>query len=1295
MSRMTRLGAGLITLAGLFVPVALADGGRVAVDYSFDAPQIVKVKIGDQAYDRVVMPGAPNGGQPGQPALPACGARILLPMGSEVTGVEVLHGEAVLVGSGYLIEPVEMPTKLSADPAEAPLPTPDAAIYGQSTAFPGTTFKTVGTQRFRGYETLVVKLEPMQYVPSTGELYYYSNLTVVVETAATGRGSNLYRGLDADRQAVLRQVDNPELVASYDAAGVRGERNYDVLIITTPALVSAFEPLKTYHDAEGLLTEIHTTTEIGSTTPANVRNYILERYETDGIEYVIIGGDDDLIPARDLYVDSYSSEVETAMPGDIFFACLDGTWNYDGDGSWGEPTDGDGGGDVDLVAEVYIGRASVGNVLEAERFVNKTLWYLTGQHTQPEKVQLVGEYLGFGGISDYAAATMEELEGGSSEHGYTTVGIPTDDYMIDELFERDWAGHSWPVSQLVSRINAGVYLLDHLGHGSPDYAMKLYNADVLSDLTNTDLCLVYSQTCLAGHFDGTDCWAETAHIKTDHGAFAVVMNARYGWGENYSTDGPSQRFNREFLDAIFNPAEGLNELGRANQDSKEDNIYRIEEPCMRWCTYELNLFGDPTIRVGEITGLRVTPGDGLEAEGPSGGPFAPQSKVYTLQNRGPAAVSYVVASSEPWVTVTGGTGTLAAVGATAQVTVTINSEAASLSDGVHEALIQFTNTTDHSGDTVRSVFVTVGVPDVVYEWTLDTNPGWLLEGQWAFGQPTGGGGGHGGPDPTSGHTGSNIYGYNLSGDYTDSMPEYDLTSEEIDCTGLSDVHLKFWRWLGVEGPDYDHAYVRVSTDGYQWVTVWENGSEMADTTWVPMDIDISSLADDQPRLYVRWTMGTSDGGWSYCGWNIDDIQIVALGGEEPPLRILLPEGVPAYLTPGVATPIAVQIVNGSENYVGGTGLLHYRYDDGAFQTAALTTTSGSLFEAVLPPAPCAGTPEFYFSAQGDGGAEIVEPRSAPAATYTAEVGVLTVILDDDFETDKGWTVQAGADLGDWERADPDATSTGDWNPVQPGDDHTVDGTKCYVTGAAAGSSVGSYDVDGGPSHLLSPILDMEGLDATVSYWRWYHISTQLDDELVVAVSNNGGSSWVTVEEIDTRVTWTHVEWRVSDYVTPTNQVRLRFTVNDNPNNSLIEAAIDDVLVTAFVCELEDMDADGYADDVDNCETTYNPDQADDDHDGVGNVCDNCPLVYNPGQEDEDDNGIGDACEGPVLCAGDVDCSGVVDYGDIDLFVEALSCPGGAGWQYACPWLNADCNGDNDVTYADIDAFVSRIGVTCP
>ena len=39
-----------------------------------------------------------------------------------------------------------------------------------------------------------------------------------------------------------------------------------------------------------------------------------------------------------------------------------------------------------------------------------------------------------------------------------------------------------------------------------------------------------------------------------------------------------------------------------------------------------------------------------------------------------------------------------------------------------------------------------------------------------------------------------------------------------------------------------------------------------------------------------------------------------------------------------------------------------------------------------------------------------------------------------------------------------------------------------------------------------------------------------------------------------------------DFVTPTAQVKVRFTVDDSPNNSLIESLVDDFIVASFECE---------------------------------------------------------------------------------------------------------------------------------
>ncbi|MBN2560575.1 MAG: hypothetical protein JXQ75_06565 [Phycisphaerae bacterium] len=277
------------------------------------------------------------------------------------------------------------------------------------------------------------------------------------------------------------------------------------------------------------------------------------------------------------------------------------------------------------------------------------------------------------------------------------------------------------------------------------------------------------------------------------------------------------------------------------------------------------------------TGLRVTPADGFLSEGPAGGPFAPSSTVYQLENISNVPVDYEVTGDQtaPWVSLSGDTaGTLQPL-ETADVTVEINSDADLLPDGAHVATVQFTNTTDHIGDTVRQVVVAVGDSSLQEEWTLDTDPGWSTQMDWTWGEPTGGGGSHGGPDPRADqvHTGSHVYGYNLAGDYSNNLPETHLTSTAIDCTGLYNVRLGFWRWLGVEQPSYDHAYVRVSNDCVNWTTVWENDAEIADTSWHEMDLDISAVADNQPTVYLRWTMGTTDEGWTYCGWNIDDIEI--------------------------------------------------------------------------------------------------------------------------------------------------------------------------------------------------------------------------------------------------------------------------------------------------------------------------------------------------------------------------------------------------------------------------------------
>ena len=285
-----------------------------------------------------------------------------------------------------------------------------------------------------------------------------------------------------------------------------------------------------------------------------------------------------------------------------------------------------------------------------------------------------------------------------------------------------------------------------------------------------------------------------------------------------------------------------------------------------------------------------------------------------------------------------------------------------------------------------------------------------------------------------------------------------------------------------------------------------------------------------------------------------------------------PSGTPTQLAPATATSFQVD-VSGLAGTVPtpGTGQLSYSLNGAAFQTVNLVQGAANQYTATLPAASCFDDLRYYFTVQTNNGA-VKDPPTAPAATYTASVftGVVTSFADD-FESNQGWTIGAAGDTattGVWERADPEATS------AQSGDDHTAAGTLCFVTGAAAGTGVGSFDIDGGATTLISPVIDLSSSPtALVSYWRWYSNdqgAAPNADTFRVDISNNNGSTWVNAETVGpagagTSGGWIFHQFSVASFVTPTAQVRVRFVAEDVGSGSVVEAAIDDFVVDRRIC----------------------------------------------------------------------------------------------------------------------------------
>lgn len=242
----------------------------------------------------------------------------------------------------------------------------------------------------------------------------------------------------------------------------------------------------------------------------------------------------------------------------------------------------------------------------------------------------------------------------------------------------------------------------------------------------------------------------------------------------------------------------------------------------------------------------------------------------------------------------------------------------------------------------------------------------------------------------------------------------------------------------------------------------------------------------------------------------------------------------------------------------------YSVDGGADQEVLMAAGGGNLYTGTLPGQASGTLVSYYTQAAAEGGAPVFRPNDPTSVRYSFLVGEQVQVAFDDFESDTGWTVNDGTDdaiSGIWTRVDPDGVVSGS-EQLQPGSDHSDPGTLCWVTGNADGGQPGADDVDNGKTTLLSPIFDASGLHRpAVRYYRWYTNNLGAEpglDVWQVDISNDGGSSWTPVENTTGSANeWSKIIVQIENFVTPTNNMQMRFIAADTGGGSLVEAGVDD------------------------------------------------------------------------------------------------------------------------------------------
>ncbi|MFA6096198.1 MAG: S8 family serine peptidase [Bacteroidota bacterium] len=165
----------------------------------------------------------------------------------------------------------------------------------------------------------------------------------------------------------------------------------------------------------------------------------------------------------------------------------------------------------------------------------------------------------------------------------------------------------------------------------------------------------------------------------------------------------------------------------------------------------------------------------------------------------------------------------------------------------------------------------------------------------------------------SAHSGVNVWGTNLNGNYQyDNMKE-SLTSPAFSLKNLKSAILRFWHYYSTE-PHYDGGIVEISFDGgTSWSEIAPiNGypedalssgnplgavpaySGRSAPGWTEETFDLSNYIGND-NVMIRFTFGTDYSIFYYEGWYIDDVSVLGEAAEMPP------DGPPTAIEQNVAT----------------------------------------------------------------------------------------------------------------------------------------------------------------------------------------------------------------------------------------------------------------------------------------------------------------------------------------------------------------------------------------------------------
>lgn len=464
--------------------------------------------------------------------------------------------------------------------------------------------------RSGGVETVSLRINPVTLIDSlTTIVASKMSVTVQFVNDQQWKPSPLYSLKSIESLNPL----NPDALSTYStSARSRSGGAAEYLCITDQSMVDAIADY-TIHDLialrekQGFSTKIITTEEIessysGEDLQMKIREAIRDHYENSGTAYVFIAGDHNIVPARFLrtVVGSGSGE-RFQVASDLYYQCLDGSFNEDGDEHYGEMnSDGPAWNKMDFMPELSIGRAPAEDFVELSNFIAKTIHWESAPSSseQYQNMLLAGEYLGFSGDMVYSKPSLEEVRYGTDKGNVTTAGIPGS-MNIETLYDMDLPeGEHWGKEEIQAKINSDRFgAIAHVGHGLTSKGLHMINSDIY-DMNNGFPLFFYSEACVIGRLE-EKAILEDMLTATRNGFWGAIGNSGYGSVAPPSTYGPTHLLHRMFWHIAFRKENPLTRVGDIAAEMHRLTA-DIQLNQLSYVHYETTLWADPAtpLRLG-------------------------------------------------------------------------------------------------------------------------------------------------------------------------------------------------------------------------------------------------------------------------------------------------------------------------------------------------------------------------------------------------------------------------------------------------------------------------------------------------------------------------------------------------------------------------------------------------------------------------------------------------------------------------------------------------------------------------